>query len=181
MLLPVHPQLGARLAAHSLSVQLGKHMLSTASNERVPITDQYHTESNAPCVKDRGPKRGIYNQIAGKSGVWGGETNVFLHAALLRLYSSIITQTARRRSRRRAHRRRHRRRRESVPMVFVPREDVGSLVGDVGGGLGLGGWAQSRGRAGRGGEGAPGREWKPWGQSAANARPCIQSVFLENG
>jgi len=61
------------LAAHSLSVQLGKHMLSTASNERVPIIDQYHTESNAPCVKGRGPKRGMHNQIAGKSGV-GGET-----------------------------------------------------------------------------------------------------------
>ena len=57
---------------NSLSVQLGKHMLSTASNERVPITYQYHTESNAPCVKDRRPKRGMYNHIAGKSGV-GGE------------------------------------------------------------------------------------------------------------
>ena len=71
-LLPVHPQLGARLAAHSLSVQLGKHMLSTASSERVPITDQYHTESNAPFVKDRGPKRGMYNEIGEKSGVGGG-------------------------------------------------------------------------------------------------------------
>ena len=71
VLLPVHPQLGAGLAANSLSVQLGKHMLSTASNERVPITDQYHMESNAPFVKNRGPKRGMYNQIAEKSGVWG--------------------------------------------------------------------------------------------------------------
>ena len=53
------------------SVQMGKQMLSTASNERLPITDQHHTESNAPFVKDRGPKRGMYNQIAEKSGVGG--------------------------------------------------------------------------------------------------------------
>ena len=94
----------------SLSVQLGKHMLSMASSERVPITDQYHTESNAPFVKDRGPKRGMYNQIGEKSGVGGGRyvTNVCMYAALFRLYSGISTQTARRR----AH---QRRRRESIP------------------------------------------------------------------
>ena len=110
MLLPVHPQLGARLAAHSLSVQLGKHMLSTASNERVPITHQYHTESNAPFVKRRGPKKGMYNQIGEKKMVCvcGGErcvTNVCMYAALFHLYSGIITQTARRRHRK-----------ESVPL-----------------------------------------------------------------
>ena len=72
MLLPVHPQLGARLAAHNPILQLGKQILSGASNERVPITDQHHTESNAPFVKDRGPKGGMYNQIGEKSGVGGG-------------------------------------------------------------------------------------------------------------
>ena len=117
MLLPVHPQLGARLAAHSPIVQLGKQMLSKASNERVPITDQHHTESNAPFVKDRGPKRGMYHQIGDKSGVcvWGGGgggkwyvTNVCTYAALFRVYSCIITQTA-------CHRAHCRRRRESIP------------------------------------------------------------------
>ena len=116
MLLPVHPQLGAQLAAHGLSVQLGKHMLSTAWRKRVPITDQNHMESNAPFVKDRGPKGGMYNQIGEKSGV-GGEryvTNGCMYAALFHLYSSIIAQPARRR----AHCRRRRRRRESVPIVL---------------------------------------------------------------
>ena len=53
--------------------------------------------------------------------VWGGGyvTNVCMYAALFRLYSGIITQTARRRARRRAHRRRHKRRRESIPNGFM--------------------------------------------------------------
>ena len=84
----------------------------------MPITDQHHTESNAPFVKDRGPKRGMYNQIEEKVVCGGGKryvTNVCMYAALFRLYYGIITQTARRRARRRSHGRRCRRRRESVP------------------------------------------------------------------
>ena len=48
----------------------------------------------------------------------GGETvcNKCVHAALFRLYSGIITQTARRKSRRTVHHKRCRRRRERVPM-----------------------------------------------------------------
>ena len=37
MLLPIHPQLCARLTAHNPSVQLGKRMLPMAPNEAVPI------------------------------------------------------------------------------------------------------------------------------------------------
>ena len=77
-----HPQLGARLAAHSLSIQLGKHMLSIASNERVPMADQHHTEPNAPFMNDRGPKRGMYNQIAEKSGGCGGEWYVRIYVCM---------------------------------------------------------------------------------------------------
>ena len=59
----------------------------------------------------------MYNQIGEKScgGGGGGKryvTNVCMYAALFRVYSGTITQTARRKARRRAH---YRRRRESVP------------------------------------------------------------------